>query len=304
MPNPQAPNPGTMSVDNSGAPGADLDFDSLFPPEGTEGAAPLAPPAAAATPAPAAPQQDQFFLDVSDKTKYRTREDAARGIAEKDSVIEKLRKEIIDAKGVDPLTGQPVQRPVPLEQVSYTQDPKRFVSDLNAAIQKADPSAFYQTFEKLINEKLSPYGPALATVSRSAAVEMVGNEVKSIRDFISSEDYRSTLAAVPGLKRAIETAELDPRYSGDLPEMYRLAFYAAQGRKALTGNGATPQSVPSNPAPQTPVRQPLNAGSLPAPTGVPVPTSTETILNDRASRQEYLKRMQGDPSNPIFKQTF
>src|SRR6185312_13675913 len=89
------------------------------------------------------PTVEDFFLKAPTGSVYKTKEDAERGIAEKDSTIENLRKFAIEQTGFDPLTKRQVaQVPVRTPQAtppptpednSYVKNPKKYVEDLSKA---------------------------------------------------------------------------------------------------------------------------------------------------------------------------
>src|SRR5271166_5710211 len=130
MPDPNSVSSGYNQghIDLSKAPGADQDWDSLFPNPETQTA--LTPQASQGTTPQQQPQaQSQPFLKAGE-TVYNTAEDAVTGVAHKDSEIAKYRS-FLKANGVDPNT---MQRAQAQSQVQQQPPPtERFFDKIAAA---------------------------------------------------------------------------------------------------------------------------------------------------------------------------
>lgn len=279
------------------APGGDLNWDELFPPEqgvpapttvqqGTQ-EAPTAPAPEGQPPAQptATPPTQDFFLRTK-STVYKTAEDAAQGVEHKDAIIEQLRQRYILERGVDPITNQPVQR-APEQPVSYTQDRNRYFRDLVEAAQKNDPERYFEAQQKLVLDILAPYAPSMSQLARNQALESVAAEIKDFREFSGGEGYKKVLEETPVLRQAIEQAEQNPAYQGQLTELYRLAYWTAQGRRLPELLKA--QQQPSQPAAAVrPTAQPSSIPPSSTPSGSAPDMSTsegrKAIMKDMESR--------------------
>jgi hypothetical protein len=178
-----------------------------------------------------AQQAEEFFLKAGTSV-YKSKEAVEKGIQEKDALIEQLRQQYILERGIDPVTRQPVRvGGEPQGPASYLQDPKKYMRDLAEAANKMDEEAYFRTQSQLVFDLLSPIAPLITDFARTKAVETVATEVKDFRTFIGSEDYTSVLSQNPALKNAIEGAEQDVRFHGELPQLYKIAYLTSQGSK-------------------------------------------------------------------------
>ena len=246
------PNPNDLGtrVDLSAAPGADTTWEDLFPSED----APTPPQTTAAPehppqePPQAPPPAPEFFIRAS-KSVYKTPEDAVKGLDEKDSLIDSLRQYAIEKTGYDPVTRQPArQEPqAPQSQFQYLGNGKKLFDDLSDAVTRRDPERYEQVLRTYNNEQLAvnfaPVAPLLSEVARQKAIRTSGKDIPS---FLDSPEYKQTLEAMPTLQNAIQSAEADFSFSDRLPELYQLAYLAAQGRRV---QAAPPQPVPQTPPP-------------------------------------------------------
>jgi hypothetical protein len=247
------------------APGGDLSFDDLFPADGdnTVLATPVAePPATPPAPEPpqAPPAAAQFHpIRTPTGSVYESEEDLIRGISHKDETIERLRQRHIASTGIDPLTERPVTRepqtPVP---ANYAAEPEKFYDDLVSAVNKGDRRQYASIYQKFFNDMAAPLIPVLATNARSQALDAVSAEIKDYREFARSNAYSEVLEKEPLLKAAISNAETNLGLSQELPGLYRLAYWAAQGRKApeIVRTAAVNTAPPSNPPPARPTTTP------------------------------------------------
>lgn len=241
-------------------PGGDLTFDELFatpespaqPTTAPANATPVVQPTA--QPSAQTPSPEDFFLKGA-KSVYKTRDDAQKGLDSKDTLIEQLRNRYILERGVDPVTNQPVNiSQNPQVPTNYLQDHARYGKDLAAAASKEDYEAYYNTQSKLIFDLLQPIAPIIQDFAKQRAVDSVSNEVKDFRAFRESEDYKNLMGSEKVLSEAINTAESDFRMHEQLPDLYKLAFWAAQGRKVpelIKAAQAQPAVAPAQPTRQT-----------------------------------------------------
>jgi len=276
-------------VDMTDAPGGDFDLDQLF---GNPEADPLAsttqpqppqPPAQTQpqAPAPAQTPENEYFLRTPTGTVYKNAEEASRGIAEKDNLIERLRQAEIARTGVDPVTGKAVQPQAQPEVVNYAQNGEKLYDDLVEAAQRGDRKAYAQVYQKFFNDMASPLMPLLTDVSRSRAVEAVATDIPDFRTFRASNSYNEVLESEPLLREAINQAENNLGFSNNLPGLYRLAYFASQGRRVpeLVKNAAVPTSAP----------QPQTRTTVPAATMTPPPPAAAPDLRTPEGRQAIIR---------------
>jgi len=301
------PQPANTADWMSEIPGGDIPWDDLFadpgqptpatPPVAAQPpatpATPQAPPATAAPATPVTPPTTDDFLKAG-KTVYKSREEAERGLAYKDEVIERLRNVEIQRTGIDPLTGKPVP-PTPQGPVRYTQNPKQYMDDIVSAVSKQSPDDYLKVQQKLVYDTLEPVAPIILSFAKNQAVESASHELNAelvarsgdptkatsvdMGGFLKSKEYERALELVPDLKAAIAYGEGDLNFSPRLPQLYKTAFYIAQGLKTqeLVQQVVTPVAAPQNPIPARPTTAPASA-PLPAP-------STAPSLENSAGRQ-------------------
>lgn len=243
----------------------DSTFDSLFPADGKSTAvAPIqqqdttsGQPTNGQTAPATTPSANDFFLK-GDKSVYKTQEDAAKGINEKDALIDVLRQRYALTTGIDPITGQPVQAAqVQQAQVSdYSNNPDLYMEDLYKAA-KTSSSAYRDVQQKLVMDTLKPLQPLVQKMAREQAVESVATEISGIDKFIGSPVYQKALDANPELKNAIATAETDSRFYSRLGGLYKLTYLTAQGMQLpdlLRAQQAAPAVQPNQQTPAPPAR--------------------------------------------------
>jgi hypothetical protein len=262
------------------APGGDLDLDSLFPnPE-------LVPQTPTQAPAvvPQAPPAPEWYLDSDTGTKYRTREEAARGLAEKDRYITKLRQELEATKPTQPQT--------PQAPAGYSQNPDKLFDDLVASAQKGDKRAYAETLGAYQREQianvLGPYADLLGEVSREQAIRQAESETHGVRDFVGSPDFTAYLESRPILKQAIEFSMSNPQAASQGKELLQIAFEASQGRKVPEiARTVAAQSA----APPQPIRPTLGTSTPTPPAGV-FTNQVQPNLYSREGRKAILERGQ------------
>lgn len=275
-----------VSVAPTTAPEADLSFDEIFgsPNDGLV----VTDPQTTATqptgdvpkpnpdPAPQAPpQQPTWELKTPTGTVYKTQEEAIRGIAEKDTLIETLRQEAIARTGIDPVTRKPAGKQPEAPQ-SYLQNPAAFTKDLRKAVESNDDMAYAQANMKLLADFLSPIEPLITSYAQQKAIDSVSKDIAQFQEFRNSADFQKVMDANTALKQAISVAEGDVRLSSQLPELYKLSYWASQGLKtpdliAQARAQAAPAAAP------TPVRTPMQSTTLApvAPSAAPTVSTSE-----------------------------
>ena len=261
----------SKGVDMSNAPGADLSFSDLFSPEETvyletpaQPATETLPAVPAVQPAVTPPAEPYVYT-------YKSREEAETGIAQKDAIIEKLRQEAIQRTGIDPVTNQPVVRPqTPAEPHSYLRDPKSLYVDLGNLHASGDQEGWTRKLGEFVGEYvgqvLAPAAPLVLDSAKDRAIRGLEEKVPEFRKFLSSSEYKETLEDLPKLKMAIGIAESNLEAAPQLPEFYRLAYFAAQGRNASKPQPAQPVvAQPRTTVPTTTVTPPNPADVQKAP---------------------------------------
>lgn len=264
------------------APGGDIPFEQLF----NEGAPQSSQTTAQSTTVPQTPPTPTEFLRTS-KSVYKTADEAQRGVEEKDSLIEQLRTQLAQIRGVDPITNRPVASPQ--EDVNYAQNPQKFYEDLEAKARAGDKAGYAQVNAKFIADYLAPVTPVFRDFAKTNATEELSREYKDFRDFRNSPEFDKVLGANPVLKTGIEGAESDFRFHNQLPGLYKLAYsaYVAMRVPEMLKSAQTA----AQPAP-TPTRPTLTQPQTPTPGASPVTAlDTTQMLHDTEARGEYLKRM-------------
>ena len=274
------------------APGGDQDFDTMFsldqtPDQGLE--SPTEPVVQ-----PPAPQEP--FLKAA-STVYETPEDAIRGTDEKDRIIRNVtqnREQIAKALGVDPISGEVVQRDngqpqaAALVEKSYEQDPNAYVSDLQKAAAENNSQKFFEIHQKLVDEeldrRLGPVIPLVTNFAKQHAIEQIGADPKSFNSFLASEDFKAVVEELPLLREAISLAENDVAQAAQLPGLYRMAYLTSVGLKQQTPTAGQPVAV----APIPPVRpRPTSSSATMAPPTIP---GTEPDQSTPEGRAEIIRR--------------
>jgi hypothetical protein len=262
------------------APGGDSDLDQLFPnPEGQ----PQATPVPQAPQTPAAPE---WFLESSTGTKYKSKEDAIKGIADKDQYIAKLRQELEEVK--KPAVAE---KPAP--------DPMEAAfDDLVAAANKGDKRGYMNKLAEIQLANLAPYAPLLGEVARERALRAAEAETHGVYDFAGSAEMSVYLENRPTLRQAIELASRNPQVPQEqLKELYQIAYEAALGRKApdLVRNAAVAVAppVPTRPTLTTSTPTLSPAGTNPAQASLYSHEGRRAII-DRAEQRGVDKTAWGD----------
>lgn len=217
------PTDGPLSFDFSDAPGGDLSLDDIFNIGDTN-------PTTNTTPVVQTQQTEepQTFLKTSTGTVYNSADDAVKGIEHKDALIAQLRQQLSEQTGRDPIKVAKVEEP---QRVSYLDDPKKYLDDIRNAKTEQEVVAVQSRFINENTERIiGPYAPLMAQVARNNAIDSVASDIPNVHEFLRSEEYKQTLEQFPLLKRSIEMSESNPQVSGDLSQLYRMAFNATTGR--------------------------------------------------------------------------
>jgi hypothetical protein len=290
---PTVPNPGF----GAGSPEADLSFDDIFgiPNDALVVTAPTTAttnpgevPKPNSEPAPQAPAPQSWELKTPTGTVYKSQEEAIKGIAEKDTLIETLRQEAIARTGIDPVTRRPAGR-APEQPRNYLQDPASFTKDLRKAVESNDDMAYAQANMKLLADFLSPIEPLITSYAQQKAMDSVTKEIQEFQSFRNSADYSGVLDKVPALKQAIQVAESDVRLSSQLPELYKVAYWSSQGLKtpdliAAARAQAQPVAAP------TPQRTPMQGTS----TLAPAPPSAAPTVSTSEGRKALIAQFEAN----------
>lgn len=209
-------NPDTPQEFNfSDAPGGDQTLDDIFN---------IGDTTSTTTQTQQEPTPDTF-LQTATGTVYKTADEAVKGIEHKDALISQLRQQLAEQTGRDPIKN-PVVQDDPA-RISYLDDPKKYFEDIKNA--KTEQEVL-QVQSRFMDEKMAPYASLIASVAKSRAVEEASHEIPEFTKFLGSDDYKSTLDSYPLLKRSIEISEANPAASGDLGQLYRMAYNASAGR--------------------------------------------------------------------------
>ena len=263
------------------APGDDQSLDAIFASDELGTPAVAAPAATTESPADTTQVDSQPFLKTPTGTVYKTADEAVAGVAHKDEIIAQLRQQLLQTTNVDPITKKPSTVEDP-QLTTYLNAPQQYFADLKKATTEAE---VLNVQAKFFNEQLAPYAPILATVVKSQAVDKVASEVPQFRDFLGSQTYQETLNSFPLLKESIQISEAYPERSGDLAQLYRMAFDASVGRnvpKVVQGVSSTPvqtrPTVTSTPATPPPVTSNV------APPSFGTPAGRKTIMEQQEAR--------------------
>lgn len=293
MPNPNELSPGAVGtrVDLSSAPGAEINFDDLFPVDPANLSAPQVPQGTPTEP-PQAPA-DNWFLKTDDgKIVYRTQEDAIQGIAHKDALVDRYRT-YLKSQGIDPdslqnarTAPEPQAPSAPQPGYKYFQNGKNLYKDLSEAVTKNDPDAYERTMRtyqmEVLQNEIAPVVPLLTEVARNRAVRKVSTEVPEFETYLRSDDYRQSVERLPILKEAINNAENNFAMADKLDQLYQLAYLVSQGMKKNTAPAPVAAPVQTQP-----VQRPTTTSSTLAP---PQPSvSTQNWASDSNARRQLIK---------------
>ena len=282
MPEPNTPQVPRSQAESYGwmadAPGGDINLDELFP--NTEVAPQMQPPPTA-QPTQSAPPPPQDFIVTATGTRYRSPEDAIKGIEEKDRIIAELRAKQAAETGHDPLRRTPQEPP---------KDPRQEMFErLSKAAQTGNHADYIETLQEITRQTIAPYAPMIAEVGREKAIRNVSAENPAIRDFVNSADYRAVLERRPRLAQAIQNAEQDPSLAEQLQEFYGLAYADAVSRQVPQIARQAAQSAAPPPPNPRPTLTPSH--STPPATSQYSGYSLDNLPVNRQARQEALKAL-------------
>lgn len=274
----------------SDAPGADISFDTLFPPDETNLGTTSAEPGTVTTPPVQTPPDKRVFFKSPTGTVYETEEDLVRGIAHKDELIERLRQKSIAQDGIDPITGKQVrstQTPQTNDEANYAANPEKYWDDLSNAVEKKDRVAYAKITQKFLNDYTAPIVPLLTSVSETQAVEQVSREIPEFRQFVGSQDFNQVLDTMPILRNAIDNAKGNLALARELPDLYKLAYWTAQGRRAPEIARQAAVAPPTAPPPQA--RPTTPSQTLTPPTTQAVSGSVQQLMRTSEGRQQLIR---------------
>lgn len=285
MPDPNT----TLSASMSSAPGADIPFDELFPSEGDHAVAQPTVPETTPQNLPQAPPD--FFLKT-EKSVYKTSEDAARGVAHKDQLIDRYRAYLQD-QNIDPDTLQTRPKPAvqdPSDPYRYLGKEGKIFDDLSDALTRHDKAGYdkvlSQAFDEKLNATLGPLAPLIAEISQQRAVRQVSEQAKDFSTFRYSDDFTKVRQSIPLLDNAIKSAESDYRMSDQLPDLYRMVYLIHQG-------GQKPEPAPNTglpPVQTSPSARPTTSPSTMTP--MPPAPATQDWATNRDSRKQLIRDME------------
>lgn len=287
-------------VNLAAAPGADINFDDLFPVEPENlGALQAAP---AGTNPPQTPQAPEYVIKSDDgKIVYKTADEAINGIRHKDELVERYRT-YLQSQGVDPNTLQkqpePQAQPSNGPQHKYIGQEDKLFDALSSAVasrdKKAYASALREYNEEVMNQNFAPVAPYIAEVARQKAVREVSKEAPEFVAFQNSAAWQETLNNLPKLKQAIEYSEQDFTAASSLSELYKIAY--------LVSKGMRPEPVVTQPVPQAqPTPAPVARPTLGVSTMTPPQPSAPPSMATREGRQALIADLQ---SRNIMDQKF
>jgi hypothetical protein len=248
-------------IDLSKAPGADQDWDSLFP--STESTSASQPQVANPGTTPSQQVDPKPFLKAGE-TVYNTEEDAANGLAHKDAIVAKYRN-FLAQNGYDPNAllkdefqtrpqAQPQAQPVNQSPYKYYNNPN-FFDEVAAAAQSRDRVKYEQIMsqhtQEAIQAQLEPWRATLAETNRFRAIRQATAETPDFGKFMEGPGYKKVMDSFPLYKEMVQIGENDPVAAQRLPEVYKSMYLIYQGM-----NQNQPVQQVTNAAPNTPtVRQ-------------------------------------------------
>jgi hypothetical protein len=216
-------------------------------------------PAAQPQAAPAPVQPFWEPLKTATGSVYNTREDAIRGVEEKDTLLAQLRQQLAASTGVDPLR-KSHQSAQPEAPQGYLQDPERYMRDLVNGAENS-PKDYINSQLQLFNEYLAPLGPAIQEIVKSRAEKQIATTAPDFEAVRNSPHYKAVLEELPDLRDAIYGAEMNFQASDKLPGLYKIAYLAARGRQLpeLLNAQQVSQPAPVPSAAPTQARPSLNS---------------------------------------------
>ena len=162
-----------------------------------------------------------------------------------------------------------LHRPQSDAPVDYSVNGEKFIADINKAISSNDTTAYMAAQRKLIWDSLGPLAPTITALSRANAERVVSEQIPEFKGFLASEQYGKIAEESPLLADAIKSAESNPAAAQQLPELYRIAFLANQGRRVpeliQSVRNENPPVQPRPTVQSTPLAPPPSNGTPSAP---------------------------------------
>jgi hypothetical protein len=227
---------------------------------------------------------DEPFLKAKTGTVYKTREDAELGIQRKDELISQLRNQVQQATGSDPLRQVRKQDQEPL---NYAQNQDKYFEDIADAVNRKDTAAYMKVQQQLILDTMSPMAPALINLNKANAERVVAEQYPEFRQFLGSEQFQDMETESPLLIDAIRQAEGNPAAAAQLPELYRIAYLASQGRRVPEIVQSVQNRAQATPRPtvhSTPVPPPANTGRPVAQPSLDTREGRKTLIDQMESK--------------------
>lgn len=187
----------------------------------------------------------------------------------------------------------PAQPATTEEDTSYYRAPGKYFDDLVKAVETRQPEKYLAAQQRLILETLAPYAPAIQAFGRQQAIEEVASDIKDAREFLGSQAYTKAIETLPVLGDAIRAAEQNPQLQMQLPQLYRTAYYVAQGLNLPELLKA--QAAP--PAPATPPARPTMGATTLTP---PTQTAPQEDLSTTEGRKAIIERLGPRVANHIW----
>lgn len=225
---------------------------------------------------------------------YKTKEEAERGLNEKDQLIARMRSMLEAATGVDPV--KVIKGRGDRTNVSYLQDATQYAMDKTKAAelgQKTGDWTAYRDVEaklqrEIMQQDLAPYMPVVQDVGRQKAIKAVASEIPDFETFYGSETWNKALEARPKLREAVEMGEQRGIPPLDMAELYKSVYDAGQTIKlpTLLKQNSTTSNSSQNPA----ARMPMSNSRLAPPQ--PNPNGVQPGLNTSAGRKALIAEME------------
>jgi hypothetical protein len=223
-------------------PAGDIALEDLYPGSGSPTTA------SASQQAPATTQQPETYVYT-----YKSRDEAETGIARKDTLIEEQKRRIAELEArLAPAQTAPPAASTP-DNRSYLQ---RVQEAVKRAVEDGDPTEYEKVQREFVFQTLGPAVPIFMENARALAVSQVDEEIPGFKQFLRGPDFAKVKETFPALKVAIEGAESNLDFTGQLPDLYRLAYTTAQGLKL-------PELVKQAPLAQTLAAPPQATASRP-----------------------------------------
>jgi len=299
MPNDVSSGYNGARLDFADAPGADLAWDDMFPPEAPAGppqAGPVVQPQSAPQAQPQTPSQP--FLRAGD-TVYETPDAAVQGTIHKDQYIARVRTFLKD-NGIDPnrlerVQAQEPQAPQPTPQTPtngfeyYGQGQKYF--DALAKAASANDRAKYEEIQRAYNREafnanMAPWGSLVAEMARQRAIRQVSAEIPDFQKFAESPEFRQAQERIPLLKELSTIGESDPNAAQRLPEVYKTIYLIYQGLNRQSVGSPAPQGPPVSTTPTVRPTPTMSQSTLTPPSPAP---DTRNWTVDRDARKQLIR---------------